>query len=139
MLRLSSSTQTVVTLLASTLVAAGALFPWLTSNGWLVAPAGLRTGLDTWGVLLLPSVLVLGALHGSTSRFVSDIVTLFVGVLSLVAVTIYWQNMVGDGYVAAVGWYLTAVGGFLLVSVGVERLWSRFGSRILGTDDPRSV
>ncbi|SEO83339.1 hypothetical protein SAMN04487948_105383 [Halogranum amylolyticum] len=139
MSRLPSTTRSAITLLASALVATGSLSPWLASNSWLVALPGLQTGLDTWGALLLPAVLVVGALHGFASRVVSETATLVVGVLSLVAVAVYWQNAAVGGYVPAVGWYLTAVGGLLLVGVGVERFWSRFGYRLSGTDDPRSV
>ncbi|SDM79143.1 hypothetical protein SAMN04487949_2606 [Halogranum gelatinilyticum] len=136
---LSPSTQRTVVLLGSTLVAAGAVFPWLSSNGWLVALPGLESGLGTWGLVLLPAALFLGVLHGFSSRFVTDTATLAVGVLSLVAVVVYWQNTIGNGYVPAVGWYLTLTGALVLVAGGVERVWSRFGRQRLDTDDVRSV
>lgn len=134
---LSSSTQTAVTLVGSTLVAAGAMFPWLASAaGDQMAVPGLAIGLDTWGSVLLLAVLVLGVLHGFSSRFVTDLATLFVGVLSLVAVVVYWQNSVADGYVPAVGWYLTLAGALVLVVGGLERVWSRFGRRVRPTEQP---
>lgn len=128
MRRLSSATQSAVTLLGSTLVAAGSLLPWLRIDPGHDGP-----------IVLVPAVLVLGVLHGLSSRPAADLATLAVGGLSLAALATYWQTHVSGYYVPATGWYLALLGGLLLSTVGVERLWSRFGHVVVDSDEPRSV
>lgn len=140
MRRLSPSTQSALTLLASALVATGSMLPWLRvdpaseGSAVLVSLPGMVSGLELWGLVLVPTVLFLGALHGFSSRSAADLATLVVGGLSLLAVALYWQAHVGGPYVPAVGWFLALVGSLLLVAVGTERVWSRFGHLVRSTD-----
>ena len=140
MRRLSPSTRSAVTLLASTLVATGSMLPWLRLDPGhdgpvvLVHLPGMTSGLELWGLLFVPAVLGLGVLHGFSSRPTSDLATLVVGGVTLALLGLYWQNQCRGYYVPDVGWYAALVGGLLLTTVGVERVWSRFGHLLRSTD-----
>lgn len=132
MRRLSPSTQSVITLVASTLVATGSTLPWLRADPAHDGPVisiwlpGMDAGLDLWGLVLVPAVLALGVLHGFSSRQISDLATLAVGGLSVGLVALYWQSVVGGHFVPDVGWYVALVGSLLLLTVGVQRVGSQF-------------
>lgn len=140
MRRLSPSTQSALTLLASALVATGSMLPWLRVDPAHAGPViaiwlpGMDSGLDLWGLVLVPAVLTLGVLHGFSSRQISDLATLVVGGLSVGLVALYWQSSVTGHFVPAIGWYVALVGSLLLLVVGVQRVWSRFGHLLQSAD-----
>ncbi|EJN61206.1 hypothetical protein [Halogranum rubrum] len=145
MRRLSPSTQSTLTLLASILVAAGSVLPWLRVNPAHTGPviniylAGMDSGLDLWGLVLVPAVLALGVLHAFDARPISDLTTLLVGCLSVGLVTLYWQSAVGGYFVPDVGWYVALAGSLLLLTVGVQRVWSHMYYEKSKSDELRSV
>jgi hypothetical protein len=100
----------------------------------LVHLPGMASGLELWGLLFVPAVLGLGVLHGFGERLVSDLATLVVGGATLCLLGLYWQAQFQGYYVPDVGWYVALVGGLLLATVGVERVWSRFGHLVRSTD-----
>ena len=120
-------------------ISIGAYLPWLKTNPSLPPDAqvpqilflGMNAGLEGLDFVLLGSVGLALVLHGISSRKqLQTVFTLLAGVGAIVLCALYLSGSSLAGFTAifvpALGWYLTVLGGVLLIIAGGLQLPSIF-------------